>query len=102
MKSIFTLAAAAVCGITLGCDQTTRNAAAPPADGSTVSAAAAPDTRRVDQQTMATADTTVVPATTTNSSVYGNWRTSDGFNADPDNASGAPGRSSGLGTSPTR
>jgi len=61
-----------------------------------------PDTRQVDQQTIATPGASAASPTTANDHSYGNWRASDGLNADPNNPSGVPGPSSGLGTSPSR
>jgi hypothetical protein len=101
MKAIFAIAAAVAAmgsGLPAGA-QTQPNIAVAPADRSTGPTILGP--RSVDQ------NTTMPPpnsAATSNANDvnYGNWRTSDGFNNDPNNPTGAPGPSSGLGTSPTR
>jgi hypothetical protein len=98
MKRIFAIAAtvAAVGGSLPAIAQTQQNIAVAPADRST--GPTIMDPRSADQ------NTTLPPSHTTKSNdvTSGNWRTSDGFNNDPNNPSGAPGPSSGLGTSPTR
>src|SRR5436190_809296 len=58
------------------------------------------DTRQLDQNTALPPSTSAAPGGG-NSIGYGNWRTSDGFNIDPNNPSGAPGSSS-IGTNQTR
>jgi hypothetical protein len=100
MKPISVIAAAAVlCSGALAYAQSAEIAVAPPSrsTGPTV-----PDTRQVDQQTMTTPSSSAAAPTSANDPSYGNWRASDGLNADPNNPSGAPGPSSGLGTSPSR
>ena len=52
------------------------------------------DTRQMDERSNWTAKEERSATEIDNS----NWRTSDGFNSDPDNPSGAPGPSSELGT----
>ena len=99
MKSLFAIAAAAaVLGNLPVCAQTTDLAVAPSArsTGPTI-----PDTRQLDQNTAALPSTTAAPPTKDTSAGYGNWRSSDGLNADPNNPNGAPGPSS-IGTNPSR
>jgi hypothetical protein len=101
MKALIAIAtAAALCaGLPAGA-QTRELAVAPPATpGTGVNAPSISDTRAVDQNTLKIPSDSAAPATTTNNPSYDNWRTSSGFNADPNNPSGAPGPSSGLGTS---
>src|SRR5512133_1480264 len=99
MKSIFVIAgAAALLGSLPVCAQTSDLAVAPPArsTGPTV-----PDTRQVDQNTAVPPSMTAAPSPTDSTAGHGNWRSSDGLNADPNNPSGAPGPSS-VGTNPSR
>ena len=101
MKPISVIAAAAaLCSSTPAYAQTSENIAVAPPNRST--GPTVPDTRQVDQQTMTTPGASAAAPATANDPSYGNWRTSDGLNADPNNPSGAPGPSSGLGTSPSR
>jgi len=68
--------------------------------GPTVPSPGTTDTRQIDQNiATAPADTSPNSLETPNAK---NWRSSSGLNTDPDNPNGAPGPSSGLGTSPTR
>lgn len=97
--TLIIVAAAALCGGLPACAQTSDNVAvAPPAasTGPTV-----PDTRQIDQNTIVPPASSAAPTNANPTNSYGNWRTSDGFNADPDNPNGAPGGSS-VGTNPTR
>ena len=101
MKPISAIAAAAVlCSSALAYGQTAESIAVVPANRST--GPTVPDTRQVDQQTMTPPGASAAAPTTANDQSYGNWRTSNGLNADPNNPNGAPGPSSGLGTSPSR
>ncbi len=101
MKPISVIAAAAVlCSPGLAYTQTTENIAVVPPSRST--GPTVPDTRQVDQQTMTPPGASAAAPATANNQSYGNWRASDGLNADPNNPNGAPGPSSGLGTSPSR
>jgi hypothetical protein len=96
MKALFLIAAATV--LTLGtaaCAQNREQAVVAPFDrnaGPVMPGSG--DTRMRDQ------NTAVSPATNNGTSRsqandlgYGNWRTSNGFNSDPNNPSGAPGPS---------
>jgi len=93
MRPLFLIAAALSLGLgATACAQNAQQAAAPfdRSTGPTVPGSA--DTRAQDAQTQ-------VPSSVNNGTArsvandlgYGNWRTSNGFNADPDNPSGAPG-----------
>jgi hypothetical protein len=112
------VAAAALCGGLPACAQHDRSyvvaqptvAAAPIASPAPTVYSAAPtvytepsfsDTRQADQQTSMPQSASASPPVHDNRIGYDNWRTSSGFNADPNNPSGAPG-SSTIGTSPTR
>jgi hypothetical protein len=84
-------ATAALCSGAPACAQTSESiAVAPPArrTGPTVQ-----DTRQLDQNAALPPSSSSVAPATGNSLGYGNWRTSDGLNADPNNPSGAPGPS---------
>ena len=89
----------AVLALTLGAGiataQTPGIASAPVSTGSA-------DTRKIDEnrQKVIPAPKTASPTNGTKN-IHGNWRTSNGLNADPNNPDGAPGPSSGIGTSPT-
>jgi len=95
--TLIIVAAAALCGGLPACAQSSI-AVAPP---STSTGPTVPDTRQVDQSTIQPPGSSAAPTNGNTTNNYGNWRTSDGFNADPNNPSGAPGNSS-VGTSPTR
>ena len=96
--ALLIVAAAAFCGGLPACAQTSGNIAVAPSVGSTGPTV---DTRQVDQNTMQLPSSSAAPTNANPTNTYGNWRTSDGFNADPNNPSGAPGNSS-VGTSPSR
>lgn len=96
MKPIlFLAAAAALCGATVASAQTGGSIASAPANNSTGPTIS--DTRAVDQNTVNTPAGSGASSTSNTPNSYGNWRTSSGLNADPDNPNGAPGPSSGLG-----
>jgi hypothetical protein len=96
MKPLFLTAAAMTFGLAAAaCAQNAQQAVVAPVDrttGPTVPGSG--DTRMKDQGT-------AVPPATNNGTArseandlgYGNWRTSNGLNSDPDNPSGAPGSS---------
>jgi hypothetical protein len=99
MKPILAIGVAAVvCGSLPACAQSYDTVAAAPASTST--GPTVPDTRQVDQAALPPA-TNAAPTHANPTNGYANWRTSDGFNADPDNPNGAPGGSS-VGTNPAR
>jgi hypothetical protein len=99
MKSTLVIAAfAALLGGAPAIAQTSSDIAVAPPRGST--GPTVQDTRQLDQNTALPPSTSAAPGGG-NSIGYGNWRTSDGFNIDPNNPSGAPGSSS-IGTNPTR
>jgi hypothetical protein len=93
MRLLFLIGAAMTLGVgTMACAQT-RQAVVAPIDRSTgPTVPGAGDTRMQDQNT-------AVSPSTNNGTVrsqandlgYGNWRTSNGFNSDSSNPSGAPG-----------
>lgn len=98
MKSaLIVAAAAALCGGLPALAQSADSiAVAPP---STSTGPTVPDTRKVDQNTIQPPGS---PATTNSTTPrYGNWRSSDGLNTDPNNPDGAPGNSS-VATNPSR
>ena len=88
--------AAALCGGLPACAQTIAVAPSAATTGPTV-----PDTRQVDQGTILPPGANAAPTNANPTNSYGNWRTSSGFNADPNNPNGAPGGSS-IGTNPSR
>jgi hypothetical protein len=89
------IAAATVFGLSAAACAQSQQAVVAPVDSSTgPTVPGASDTRVQDQ------NTAVSPATNNgtarsraNDLGYGNWRTSNGFNSDPNNPSGAPGPS---------
>jgi hypothetical protein len=93
------VAAAALCGGLPAWAQTPGNIAVAPSTGST--GPTVPDTRQVDQTAIQPPSSSAAPTSANPTNRSGNWRTSDGLNADPNNPSGAPGNSS-VGTSPSR
>lgn len=99
MKSILVIASAAALLGSLPVYAQTSDLAVAPAARST--GPTIPDTRQVDQNTAAPPSTTAAPPTKDTSAGFGNWRASDGLNADPNNPNGAPGPSS-IGTNPSR
>jgi hypothetical protein len=91
MRYIVIIAAAGLCSGLPACAQTSESiAVAPPArsTGPTVQ-----DTRQLDQASALPPSSSTIAPATGNSIGYGNWRTSDGLNADPNNPNGAPGPS---------
>jgi hypothetical protein len=97
MKPLFLIAAAMSLSVaTTACAQTTQQAVVAPVDrstGPTVSTGTS-DTRLLDQNTAVSPSTNNGTArSSANDLGYGNWRTSDGLNSDPNNPSGAPGPS---------
>ena len=96
--ALIIVVAAALCGGLPAWAQTSGNIAVAPPTGST--GPTVPDTRQIDQSAIQPPSSSAAP-TNANTNTYGNWRTSDGFNADPNNPNGAPGNSS-VGTSPSR
>jgi hypothetical protein len=95
MKSLFLMAAALTLSIgTAACAQSTEQAVlSDHSTGPTVSAGTS-DTRQLDHSTAVSPSTNNGTAkSTANDLGYGNWRTSDGLNSDPNNPSGAPGPS---------
>jgi hypothetical protein len=99
MKPILAIGvAAALCGSLPACAQTDDLLARSLPSAST--GPTVPDTRQVDQA-MAPPASNAAPTHTNPTNGYANWRTSDGFNADPNNPNGAPGGSS-IGTNPAR
>jgi hypothetical protein len=96
------VAAAALCGGLPAWAQTSGTiAAAPP---STSTGPTVPDTRQIDQSTIqppGSPSSSAAPTHANPANTYGNWRASDGLDADPNNPNGAPGNSS-VGTSPSR
>jgi len=75
------------------CAQSTQQAAAPPSDRSTgPTVPSSSDTRAQGAQTQVSPSTNNgLTGSVANDLGYGNWRTSNGLNSDPDNPSGAPG-----------
>lgn len=104
MRPLFPIAAALVLGATGACAQNTQQAVAPLDQSTGPTVPGSGDTRTHDQNTAVSPSTNNGTARSeANDLGYGNWRTSNGFNSDPDNPSGAPGPStiasgrSGLG-----
>lgn len=97
MKPLFLIAAAMTLGIaTTACAQSTQQAVVAPVDRSTgpTMSTGTTDTRQLDQSTAVSPSTNNGTARShANDLGYGNWRTSDGLNSDPNNPSGAPGPS---------
>jgi hypothetical protein len=101
--ALIIVAAATLCGGPPAWAQTSGNvAAAPP---STSTGPTVPDIRQIDQNTIRPPgqppSSSATPTNANPTTTYGNWRTSDGLDADPNNPSGAPGNSS-VGISPSR
>jgi hypothetical protein len=96
MRLMILTVAAMLCGAAVASAQTSPGSMIAPADPSPSTS----DTRKIDQARVPLGGT----STPTNGSIntQENWRSSSGLNSDPNNASGAPGTGSGLGTSPTR
>jgi hypothetical protein len=99
MTRTITLATALILTAAAAQAQTSGNIAVAPSTGST--GPTVPDTRQIDQNTIQPPSSSAAPTNANPTNSYGNWRTSDGLNADPNNPSGAPGNSS-IGTSPSR
>jgi hypothetical protein len=97
--ALIIVAAAGLCGGLPASAHTSGGVAVAPSVGST--GPTVPDTRQVDQSTIQPPSSSAAPINANPTNTYGNWRTSDGLNADPNNPSGAPGNSS-VGTSPSR
>ena len=94
MRLLFPIAVATTLGIaTAACAQTDQQAVVAPFDQSTgPTVPGSGDTRVQDQNTVVSPSTNNATArSTANDLGYGNWRTSNGFNSDPNNPSGAPG-----------
>ena len=95
MRPLFLIAAAMTLSVgTVACAQT-RQAVMAPIDQSTgPTVPGAGDTRMQDQNTAVSPSTNNGTARSqANDLGYGNWRTSNGFNSDSSNPSGAPGPS---------
>jgi hypothetical protein len=97
MKPLFLIAAAMTLSIaTTACAQNQQAVLAPDrATGPTMTTGpSSGDTRVQDQNTAVSPSTNNgMSKSTANDLGYGNWRTSDGLNSDPNNPSGAPGPS---------
>jgi hypothetical protein len=96
MKALFLIAAAMTLGAaTAACAESTQQALAAPIDRSTgPTVPSSGDTRMQDQNTAVSPSTNNgTGRSQANDLGYGNWRTSNGFNSDPNNPSGAPGPS---------
>lgn len=96
MKPLALIAAAMTFGLAAAaCAQSTQQAVVAPVDRSTgPTVPGSGDTRTQDQNTTASPSTNNGTARSeANDLGYGNWRTSNGLNSDPDNPSGAPGPS---------
>lgn len=94
MRPLFLLAAALSLGFgATVCAQNTQQAMAPSIDRSTgPTVPDSGDTRAQDAQAQVSSSINNGTAPSdANDLGYGNWRTSNGFNSDPDNPSGAPG-----------
>lgn len=100
MRPLFLIAAAVTLSATMACAQNSRQAVVAPLDGSTgPTVPGSGDTRMQDQNTAASPSTNNGTARSeANDLGYGNWRTSNGLNSDPDNPSGAPGPSTITGS----
>jgi hypothetical protein len=96
MKAFLVIAAVATLTVgTAACAQTSGQAVLAPIDQSTSpTLPGSADTRLQDQGTAVSPSTNnATSQSTANDLGYGNWRTSNGFNSDPSNPSGAPGPS---------
>lgn len=96
MRPLFPIAVAVTLGVSAAaCAQSNQQAVVAPIDqttGPTVPGSG--DTRAQDQSTAVSPSTDYGTARSqANDLGYGNWRTSNGFNSDPNNPSGAPGPS---------
>ncbi|HZY51854.1 MAG TPA: hypothetical protein VFE73_01380 [Reyranella sp.] len=93
MKSLCLIAAAMTFGLAAAACAQTQQAVVAPLDRSTgPTVPGSGDTRMQDQNTAVSPSTNNGTAQSiANDLGYGNWRTSDGFNSDPENPSGAPG-----------
>lgn len=94
MKPLFPMVAALSVGIAVtACAQYREQAVVAPFDRSTSPTVPdSADTRAQDQKTRASPSTNNgLSRSVANDLGYGNWRTSNGFNSDPANPSGAPG-----------
>jgi hypothetical protein len=101
MKSLIVIAAIAALGASATIASAQSGMATAPMDSSTGPTVLAPspsDTRQIDQS-IANAPSSASPPTAEIHPNSENWRGSSGMNADPDNPSGAPGPSTGTGTS---
>ncbi len=93
MRPFFLIAAVLSLGVGAACAQGTQQAVAPSLDRSTGPIVPdSGDTRAQDARTQVSPSTNNGTArSVANDLGYGNWRTSNGLNSDPDNPSGAPG-----------
>ena len=95
MRPLFLIAAALTLGATAACAQNSQQAVVGPVDRSTgPTVPSATDTRVQDANTAISPSTNAgTSRSVANDLGYGNWRTSDGLNSDPENPNGAPGPS---------
>jgi hypothetical protein len=96
MRLLFPVAIAMAFGVGMAaCAQTSQQAVVAPVDSATrATVPGSGDTRMQDQNTAVSPSTNNGTARSrANDLGYGNWRTSNGYNSDPDNPSGAPGPS---------